>query len=37
LACATFVIRGKENACGKQLLIKDGEGEFEKMGNRLKR
>jgi hypothetical protein len=31
LACATLVIRGRENACGKQSLIVDGEGEFEKI------
>jgi len=31
LVCATLVIRGRENACGKQLLIEDGEGEFEKI------
>jgi len=24
-------MRGRENACGKQLLIEDGEGEFEKI------
>jgi hypothetical protein len=30
LTCATLFIRGKENAHGKELLIEDGEGEFEK-------
>jgi hypothetical protein len=30
-ACATLLIRGRENAHGKELLIEDGEGEFEKI------